>query len=70
MRGQHRFGGMRDGVQNRGGMPDTRNIEGGIRDENILAGPGYAHLNCLFLILKLCTARMRNGKQWNYPNVT
>ena len=27
---QHGFGGMRDGEQNRGGMLDMRNIEGGI----------------------------------------
>ena len=40
---QHRFGGMRDGAQNRGGMRNTRNSEGGIRDENILAGSGCAH---------------------------
>ena len=38
MKVQHRFGGMWDGAQNRGGMRDTRNIEGRIRDENILAG--------------------------------
>ena len=40
LRVQHDFGGMRDGAQNRGGimMRDTRNIEGGIRDEKILAG--------------------------------
>ena len=28
--------------QNRGGMLDMRNIEGGIRDKNFLAGSGYA----------------------------
>ena len=27
------------------GIWDTRNTEGGIRDENILAGSGYAHFN-------------------------
>ena len=26
-------------------MRDTRSIEGGIRDKNILAGSGYAHFN-------------------------
>ena len=26
-------------------MRDTRNTEGGIRDENIVAGSGYAHFN-------------------------
>ena len=31
---------MRDGAYNRGGMGDTRNFEGGIRDENNLAGSG------------------------------
>ena len=34
---QHRIGRMRDAEQNRAGMRDARNIEGGIRDENILA---------------------------------
>ena len=29
---------MQDGAQNQGGMRDTRNIKGGIRDENILVG--------------------------------
>ena len=29
--------GMRDAEQNRAGMRDARNIEGGIREENILA---------------------------------
>ena len=48
MRVQHRFGGMRDAGcgmrhKNRGGMRDTRNIEGGIRDEKSLAGSGCAH---------------------------
>ena len=33
LRVQHRFGGIRDGVQNRGGMRDTINIEGRIRDD-------------------------------------
>ena len=42
---QHRLGGMRDGAQNRRGMRDTRNTEGGIRDENILTGSGCAHFN-------------------------
>ena len=42
---QHRFGGMRDQEQNRGGMLDMRIIEGGIRDENFLTGSGYAHFN-------------------------
>ena len=43
---QHRFGGMRDvgwGLKNRGGIRDTRTIEGGIRDENSLAGSGCSH---------------------------
>ena len=31
---------VRHGAQNRGGVPDTGNIEGGIRDENSLAGSG------------------------------
>ena len=42
---QHRFDGIRDAVQNQGGMRDTRNVEGGIREENILAGSGCAHFN-------------------------
>ena len=33
------------GGQNRGGMLDMRNIEGGIRDKNFLAGSEYAHFN-------------------------
>ena len=42
LRVQHRFGGMRDEAKNRGGMWDTRNFKGGIRDENKTAGSGYA----------------------------
>ena len=45
MRVQHRFHGMRDGAYNRDGMRDTRNTEGGIGDENILAGSGCSHFN-------------------------
>ena len=33
------------GSKNRDGMRDMRNIEGEIRDENILAGSGCAHFN-------------------------
>ena len=33
------------GQKNQSGMRDTRNIEGVIRDENILAGSGCAHFN-------------------------
>ena len=44
-RAQHRFGGTRDGAQNRSGMRDTRNVEGRIRDENILVGSGCAHFD-------------------------
>ena len=36
---------MWDVAQNQGGMWDTRNVEGRIRDENILAGLGCAHFN-------------------------
>ena len=36
---------MRDVGQNRDGMLHIKNIEGGIRDENFLAGSGYAHFN-------------------------
>ena len=42
---QHSLGGMRDEAQNRGRMRDTRNVEGWIRDENILAGSRCAHFN-------------------------
>ena len=52
LRVQQRFVGMRDagwgaggGGQNRGGMLDMRNIEGGIRDKNFLARSGHAHFN-------------------------
>ena len=37
--------GMRDAAQNRDRMRDTKNIDGEIRDENILAGSGCAHFN-------------------------
>ena len=40
---------MRDGALNRGGMRDTRNIEGGIWDENILEGSGCAHFNWWYM---------------------
>ena len=33
------------GQKNRGGMGYTRNIEGCIRDKNILAGSGCAHFS-------------------------
>ena len=36
---------MRDGAQNRGGMRDKRNVEGGIRDDNILTESGCADFN-------------------------
>ena len=39
--------GCRIRAQNRGGMQDTRNIEGGIQDDNILEGLGGAHFNWL-----------------------
>ena len=42
---QHRLGGMRDGAWNRGGMRDTRNIDGGIRYDKILSRSGCAHFN-------------------------
>ncbi len=32
---------MRDGAQNQGGMGDIKNFSGGIRDEIVLAGPGF-----------------------------
>ena len=32
---------MRDEAKNRGGMWDTRNFKGGMRDENRTARPGY-----------------------------
>ena len=38
---QHRFGGMRDGTLNRGGMRDTKEIRSGMWDEIILSGLGY-----------------------------
>ena len=42
LRVQHRFGGMRDEAKNLGGMWNTRNFKGGMRDENRTARPGYA----------------------------
>ena len=45
LRVQHRFSGMRDEAQNRGRMRDTRNIEGGIRNENIVTELGCTHYN-------------------------
>ena len=42
VRVQHKFGGMRDKVYNRGGMWDTRNFKSRMRDKNREAGPGYA----------------------------
>ena len=36
---------MQGGARDRGEMRGTGNIEGGIRDEGILAGLRYAHFN-------------------------
>ena len=32
---------MRDGAYNRGGMWDMKHFQGGMRDENTTARPGY-----------------------------
>ena len=62
---------MRDWAQNRGGMRDTRNIEGGMRDEISGGDAGWAHFNWWDARYFDINSGMRDlNSKWPFENLT